>query len=191
MNDVKLPDLAKEFFDAIDKKVGPFDRPFQFRPFPFDSGGALNFLTVGAGREKFVTYVSWDLFGQEKQKRGKMGRYELLTTCDNEQWCLDVVTNIGRQTLIDLFEPGDTMDITPWGSPFGLQGMIFEEGFSTKIEVGLERENCGLLRCIGITDPELDFTRRHGTQALIECLKRSGIYPNTVLHRPSINLAMP
>ena len=188
---MNLPKLSKTFFDVIDKSIGPFDRPFQFRPFPFDSGGALNFLTVGAGREKYVTYVSWDLFGHEKQKRGKMGRFELLATCDNEQWCLDVLTNLGRQTLVEVFDPGDTMDISPWGSPFGLHGIIFEEAFSTKIRIGLRRENCGLLRCIGITKPELEFTRKHGTQALIESLKRAGVYPNTVPHRSSIDLASP
>jgi hypothetical protein len=183
---MNLTKLSKTFFDIIEKRIGPFDRPFQFRPFPFDSGGALNFLTVGAGREKFVTYVSWDLFGHEEQKRGKIGRFELLTSCDTEQWCVDVITNVGRQTLVELFEPGDTMDISAWGTRFGLDGIIFEEVFCTKIRIGLRHENCGLLRCIGITKSELEFAREHGSQALIECLKRNGIYPTTIPHRPSI-----
>ena len=184
---VNLPDLAEKFFKSIDKRVGPFDRPFQFRPFPFEAGGSLNFLTVGAGRA-LVTYVSWDLLGQQRQKRGKMGRYELLATCDSERWCWDVLTNIGRQTLLEVFEPEDSMEISQWGSAFGLSGVVFEEAFSARIRVGWQREPCGLLRCIGITQAELEFTQKRGAKALMERLKRAGIYPNTLVHRPSVNL---
>lgn len=187
---MNLETLAKQFFSIIDRGVGPFDRPFQFRPFPFDAGGALNFLTVGLGREKFVTYVSWDLLGHEQQKRGKLGRYELLAHCDDEQWCLNILTNIGRQSLVDVFEPGDTMDISPWikNTSWTTYGIIFEEAFSIQIKIGLKNEQCGLLRCIGITKDEFEFARLHGIDVLIALLKDSGIYPKTILNRASIEL---
>lgn len=103
--------LGKAFFRYLDENVGPFDRPFLFHPFPFDVGGALNFLTVGAGKERFVTYVSWDLLGHLEQKRGCLGPYELTCICDDGTWCAEVLTNVGRMTLSELFEPGHTVSV--------------------------------------------------------------------------------
>jgi Suppressor of fused protein (SUFU) len=180
--------LSKEFFRVMDERVGPFDRPFQFRVFPFDAGGALNLLTVGAGRgEPLVTYVSWDLLGHEQQKRGSFGRYELLATCDDEQWCSDVLTKIGRLGLEELFEPGDTLDIGQWVSVDApIQGVVFEEAFCAE----LQGERCGLLRCIGVTRAELEFAMRHSTPALVERLERAHVYPHTMVHRKeSVELA--
>jgi len=188
---MNLQKLAKSFFEEIDNEIGPFDRPFRFRPFPFDSGGALNFMTVGAGREPLVTYVSWDLLGNEKQKRGKLGRFELLTICDNEDWCIDILTNIGRQTLVEIFDSGDTMDVSPWMKRYSseLTGILFEESFSTDIRIGFWKHKCSLLRCIGITSQELEFSRKNGSQILVEKLKLSGVYPKTILGRKSVNLS--
>ena len=71
---MSVSELSKKFLHVIEERVGPFDRPFQLRVFPFDAGGALNFLTVGTGRsDPFVTYVSWDLSGHEQQKHGSLG----------------------------------------------------------------------------------------------------------------------
>jgi Suppressor of fused protein (SUFU) len=178
---MNVSQLSKEFFRAIDETIGPFDRPFQFRVFPFNAGGDLNFLTVGVGRhEPFITYVSWDLFGHEQQKRGSFGRYELLATCDDEPWCSDVLTKIGRLSLQEVFEPGDTLDIGPWvDAEASIQGIVFEDAFSTQ----LKHEHCGLLRCIGVTQPELEFAMRHGASAFVERLKRADIYPRTAIHR--------
>ena len=180
--------LAKEFFRVIDERFGPFDRPFQFQVFPFDARGALNLLTVGVGRsEPFVTYVTWDLFGHEQQKRGSFGRYELLATCDDAQWCSDVLTRIGRLGLAELFEPGDTLDIGQWVNVDApIQGVLFEEAFRTE----LLGERCGLLRCIGVTRPELQFAIKQGNRALMERLDRAHVYPHTMIHRKeSIELA--
>lgn len=189
--DTILPDFAKLFFDSIDKEFGPFDRPFQFRPFPFETGGALNFLTIGAGKEQIVTYVSWDLIGQAHKKLGNLGQYELLAVCDDEEWCLDIITNIGRQTLVEVFESGDIMDIYPWSKKYSsnISGMLFDEAFSIQIEHALEWRKYSLLRCVGITSQELEFARKYGSQILIDRLKSSNVYPKTILGRASVNLA--
>ena len=187
---MNISELSKEFFCLIDERIGPFDRPFRFRPFPFDAGGALNFLTIGSGQsELFFTYVSWDLFGHEKQKHGKIGRYELLATCNDEKWCLDILTNIGHLTLQEIFDPDDTLDIGPWvGVDAPIQGVIFEDAFSTQ----LKNERCGLLRCIGVTRPELEFAMKHDVPSLVECLKRAEIYPRTIVNRnSSAELSLP
>ena len=184
---MSVSQLAKSFFRHLDKNIGPFDRPFQFRVFPFEAGGALNFLTVGVGRGiPFVTYVTWDLLGNENQKRGSIGRYELMAISNDGDWCIDVLTKIGRQGLQEVFEPGDTLDIGPWVAPDSLiQGVVFEEALG----IELCREHCGLLLCIGITKAELEFAIKHGGTALIECLKRTDLHPRTILRRDSIELA--
>jgi len=187
---MKLPDLARAFFKVIDEKIGPVDRPIQFRPFPFESGGALNFLTIGSKHESFVTYVSWDLLGQANQKRGSLGRYELLAVCDDEKWCLNILTKIGKQGLQTVFNPGETLDVAPWtDSAATIQGVVFETALATQLGRGLEREACGVLRCIGITRPELEFATKEGATTLIKRLKRAGVYPRTMCRRASIDLS--
>ena len=186
---MNVSSASKEFFRLIDEHVGPFDRPLQFYVFPFDAGGVVNLLTVGIGRsEPFITYVTWDLFGHDQQKRGSFGRYELLATCDLEQWCSEVLTNIGRLGLQEIFEPGDTLDIGSWIRPEdALQGVVLEEAFSTHVDY----EHCGLIRCIGVTRPELEFARRHGVPILVQRLKRASIYPRTIARRrESVDLSV-
>lgn len=149
------------------------------------AGGALNFLTVGAlRREEFFTYVSWDLFGHEEQKRRRIGRYELLVLCDEERWCLDVLTHIGRQSLQEAFEPGDTLDIGPWvGVDASIQGVVFEEALCMELHHLPRPERCSLLRCVGVTRPKLEFAISRGVPALVEHLKRAGIPPRTIVQR--------
>ena len=57
--------LSKNFFQLIDERIGPFDRPFQFRPFPFDAGGSLNFLTIGAKNGE--PFIAWDILYDKNQ----------------------------------------------------------------------------------------------------------------------------
>jgi hypothetical protein len=182
-----ISSLADKFFKQIDEQFGPFDRPFLFRVFPFDAGGALNLLTVGARRESFVTYVTWDLFGHDEQKHGRLGRYELAAVCDDENWCIEILTKIGRQSLETVLNPGDTLDIGPWvDSSAVLQGIVFEEACSLRIRVGIHREQCGLLRCIGITRQELQYAKDNGVPSLIRLLQDAGIYPRTTINRSSV-----
>jgi hypothetical protein len=187
---MEVSDLAKAFFDVLDKAVGPFDRPMRFHIFPFGAGGAVNFLTVGAGRCKSVKYVTWDLLGDEGQKHGRLGRYEILTQCDDNAWCLNVITNLGRLGLSEKLEPGETVDIGAWVDPKdSLQGVALEEALSVVLGEGRHRENCGLLRCIGITRPELEFARQYGVEALFRHLRRADIYPRTITKRRSVDLS--
>src|SRR5882724_23864 len=184
-----LQGLAKAFFSAIEKELGPFDEPFQFHVFPFSAGGNLNFFTVGRGKP-FVTYVSCDLFEHPEQKRGSLGRYELLAVCDDEKWCNDILSDIGRQGLHEVFLPGDTLDIAALVDPdAALQGVVFEEAFYTTIGRFPKNEKASLLRCIGVTRNELAYARKHGVAALVKRLKAAKIYPGTIVNRDSVDLA--
>ncbi len=187
---MNLSDLTREFFGVVDQRIGPFDRPFQFRPFPFDAGGALNFLTIREHGDPFVTYLSWDLLGQPNQKRGSLGRYELLAVCDDEEWCLEILTSIGRQSLLEVLNPGETLDIAAWTKTDAtIQGVVFDEALRTHLGTGPRREACGVLTCIGVTRPELAFALRRGGTALVERLKQSGVYPRTMIQRASVDLS--
>ena len=188
---MNLPELSKKFFCAIEERLGPFNRPFQFQVFPFDAGGSLNFLTSGnSTQNEFVTYISWDLFGNHQLKHGSLGRYELLSTCDDAAWCRDILNKIGRQSLQEIFEPGDTLDIGAWvNADLPIQAVVFEEVLRLKIGA-LTRERCGLLRCIGVTRPELEFAVKRGTPVLLERLKQAGVYPRTMTcARPAVDLS--
>lgn len=51
-----------------------------------------------------------------------------------------------------------------------------------------DQEQCGLLRRIGVTRPELEFAIKEGTPSLVECLKRGHVYPRTELYTASVDL---
>jgi hypothetical protein len=183
--------LAEAFFRSLDEKIGPFDRPFHFRVFPFEAGGALDFLTIGAGRGEFVTYLTWGLLGNPEQKHGALGPYEIVVACNDEHWCLEVLTNIGRQGLQEVFEGGDTLDIGAWvGAAAPLQGVIFEEALFVELRDLPIPQTCRLLRCIGVTRREMEFAIRRGTESLIQRLRASGLYPMTNPKRGSLDLIL-
>jgi hypothetical protein len=69
-----------------------------------------------------------------------------------------------------------------------LQGVVFEEMLSAQLRAGLRLERCGVLRCIGVTQGELDFARIHGVPALLERLRQAGLYPRTQVRRATIAL---
>jgi len=179
-----IPKLARNFFNILNEKVGPFDRPIQFRIFPFDAGGDINLLTVGNAARHYVTYVTWDLFGHPEQKRGRLGRYELVASCDDPEWCRVALTHVGRLGLNELLESGCIVGIKDcFGAEPAIQGILLEEALSVKLRVGGEIEPCGLLRCIGITRPEMEFAMRGSAADLIQRLKLAKIYPNTDTRR--------
>jgi hypothetical protein len=84
---------------------------------------------------------------------------------------LDVA--FGHQHTLDL---GETVD-----SSEPLQGVVFESLASTRVQ----GESYGVLRCIGVTRPELEFGLKHGPSRLLARLKKAGIYPRTAVNRPS------
>ncbi|HON07758.1 MAG TPA: suppressor of fused domain protein [Verrucomicrobiota bacterium] len=181
-------ELANAYGDLLEKQFGPFD-PLEFHVFPFDAGGSIDFLTIGKGRERFVTYITCGLFVHPELKRGKLGYYELMVICDSEDWVLDNINNIARLSLMEVLEPNDTIDIGPYVSKEApIQGVLLEEVPLGPLEITVENEHYGLLRCIGITRPEMEYKLKYGAPALFEKLKNVGIYPKTIVNRDSIRL---
>jgi hypothetical protein len=140
-----LPQLADIFFNRIELEFGPFDRPFQFHIFPFEAGGSLDYFTVGRNSEQFVTYITWGLLGHSELKRGSLGRYELLAVCDDEDWCREILTNIGRMSLMSRLEPGETVDIGAWVQPTeAIQALVLDEAgrWDCGLEINMKIVGC-------------------------------------------------
>ena len=173
-----------QLFAPLEDLLGPIDRETIVAIIGFDMGGPLNFCTIG--RDKggpCITYVSCELAVRAEQQPSEFGRYELLTSCDDEQWVRSIVTDIGRMTLEAVFGHGHTMDIGPWvKADAPLQGVVFEKVCTCSIG----RESFGVLRVIGVSRGEMEYSHEHGVQALFKRLKASGVYPNTLVNRRSV-----
>jgi hypothetical protein len=174
----------RELFSPLESIVGPLDPETIVAIAGFDVGGPLSFCTVGAKtKRQFVTYVSCELAVREEQQPSESGRYELLCNCDDEDWVRRVASDIGRMSLETAFENGHTLDISPWVDPSAsIQGVVFERLY----EVRIENLPFAVMRVIGVTRTELDYTYENGVDELLERLKNAGVYPNTATQRASV-----
>jgi hypothetical protein len=80
---------------------------------------------------------------------------------------------------------GETMDIdsaTPAAS--NIKAFLLD----TYATLTLFERVYELRLCLGITKPELQFAMEHGSERLLELLKRRGVYPFTDLDRDSVQL---
>jgi hypothetical protein len=174
----------RHLFAPLEALLGPINRDTIVAIVGFDAGGPLNFCTIeGQGGGPCTTYVSCELVVRENQKPSEFGRYELMSTCDDERWVRSIVSDIGRMTLETAFGHGHTMDISGWaglGDP--VQGVIFEEACRCRIG-GVP---FGVLRVIGVSRPEMEYAQARGTKVLIRKLKAAGIYPSTLIRRSSV-----
>jgi Suppressor of fused protein (SUFU) len=81
------------------------------------------------------------------------------------------------------FGDGHTMDIGPWVEPnAAIQGIVFEKVYTAEID----GEDYSVLRCIGVTRPEMEFAQEYGAPALFDRLREVGIYPHTAVARDSV-----
>jgi hypothetical protein len=174
----------KDLFKPVVKQFGPLDRNSIMAIIGFDLGGPLNFSTVGREKKKaLITYISCELAVREDQRTGRIGPYELMTHCDDEQWVRSVISSVGRMTLDELFESAHTLDIGGWVKKSApLQGIFFEEFACVRIK----GKKHGILRCMGITRDEMEFAQSEGLGPLLMRLMKAGVYPNTMTRRKSV-----
>lgn len=168
---------------------GPVDRDTLMALVGFDEGGPLNFCTIGRDtRAPVITYVSCELAVREAQVPNATGRYELLASCEQEDWVRGILSNIGRMTLETAFNDGDTMDIGSWVNEgwFKPRPVIRGVLFKTEATARVDGNRYGILRCIGITRSEMEYAQSQGTPALIALLRQGGVYPHTVLDRKAV-----
>ena len=193
MDPSEYPRFYKALFAPLEGRIGPIDPKTIVALIGFDLGGPLNFCTIGAERKgQPVTYVSCELAVRPEQVPAKDGqfRYELLTSCDDERWVRSVLTALGRMSMSVAFDRGHTVDIAAviskelgpsGGDPSPIQGVLFTFAAGVEFEGG----RYGVLRCIGITRPEMDLCRSKGAVAVMDRLKNAGVWPHTLVRRAS------
>jgi hypothetical protein len=174
----------RDLFAPLAAQIGPIDRNTMFAIIGFDCGGPLNFCTIDADRGKrVITYVSCELAFRQEQIPSEVGRYELLCSCDDEQWVRSHLTDLGRMSFDTKFGHGHTVDIGVAVAPDApIQGVVFENQSSVTIDA----QSYGVLRVIGITRAEMDYKLEHGLSALVRVLKASHVYPDTLVDRASV-----
>ncbi len=174
----------RELFAPLEKQIGPIDPNTILAIIGFDCGGPLNFSTIGTSDgERTITYVSCELAVREEQVPSDFGRYELLCSCDQEQWVRSNVTNLGHMSMESKFGHGHTVDMGPVvGTDVPIQGVLFASECSSIID----GKSYGIFRIIGLTRSEMEYKQSRGLKALTTLLKKGGVYPHTIVDRESV-----
>lgn len=174
----------RQLFAPLEVQIAPLDPTTIFAIIGFDCGGPLSFSTIGAERgDCITTYISCELAVRKEQVPSKLGRYELLCSCNNEKWVRRHITNLGRLSLETELGHGHTVDLGETvGAKAPLQGVVLEKQSSTTIY----KRKYGIIRVIGLTRAEMDYKRVHGFPALKRLLKQGGVYPHTLVRRKSV-----
>ncbi len=178
-----------ELYSPLVATLGPTDSSAVLAIVGFAAGGPLNFCTFGRyANNSFVTYVSCELTLTTEQKPNAVGRYELLASCDSEEWVRSILSNTGRMSFNSVFKSMQTMDIGRWVNKGwfqrkpSLQALLFEQ----ECKVTIDGQDYGILRCIGITRDEMEYAKTHGSPALVSLLKKAGVYPHSITSRRSV-----
>jgi hypothetical protein len=185
MEERELYDLI---FAPVVASLGTFDACCLTAIVGFWAGGPISLLTIGREqKEPFVTYVTCELAVQEDQVPSDIGRYEILITCDDEDWAWTILTKVGQMTTEAAFGSGHTLDIGPWvGEDDTLQGLAFEE----LCRSSLGGENYAVFRLHGLTRDELNSAVQFGVTDVLERRKRDGVYPRTHVPQPHKRLEL-
>lgn len=177
----------EQLYAPLTRALGPLGPETIAAIVGFDMGGPLSFRTIG-GNSGFVTYVSCELAVRDEQQASSFGRFEVLATCDSEEWVRSVLTGVGAMSLEVAFDDGHTLDIGGWVNTGWLkrkpplQGLLFSEEYG----VNIDGQPYGVMRCVGITRQELKFAQSKSVPELVAKLSQAGIYPNTLVGRASV-----
>jgi suppressor of fused protein SUFU len=151
-------------------------------------GGSADVLIF----KKFVrgfTYVTADLTGPlSSQKRSRaLGNYELaICTRKNNTDAAALLARLAAFTLEMKFEPCETMDIGDALGTKTITALLFTHLAEKPVHFAFLKKKYGLMLCIGITQQEVLFTQKHGTDALLELLKKEKVFPYTMPDRKSV-----
>lgn len=128
-----------------------------------DLGGSPDFLIL----PNYVSgklYVTSELVGGTTQLKNSCGQYELaIAHADDEEWGIYFLSQLAYETLNEIYEDGDIMDISP-AVPEGstISALIFKR----IAEFDCLGEGANVLCCIGITHDELEFAFQFGIDEL-------------------------
>lgn len=156
---------------------------------PFQLGGAADVLIF----PEFIpgiTYVTAEMSGEDAgQRPSSIGNFELMI-CSRQEFkkAAELISNLARYTCDEVLEAGETLDIGTFFGDSNIHALLFTHPREQKTQFELLGNHYGLLLCIGITKEELAFKRAHGSQALLVALRVHGVFPYTILNRPSVPL---
>ena len=181
---VDYSSFYKNLYSPLVRSIGTIDPKTIVAIIGFDCGGPLNFCTIGAENSTgLITYISCELALNKSQKPNSSGRYEFLTTCNDERWARRILTEMGRMSCRGAFDDNHTVDFGPLVEPDDvIQGAIMKVECKTVID----EKVYGIIRCIGITRPELSYALKNGRKELISLLERTEFYPATITNRESV-----
>ncbi len=179
-----LWDKRKQVLEAI---LGPSTGTVLHSPVPLALGGIADVLTF-RHFVKGYCYVTADLTGGESgQLPTSLGTYEIVI-CVRKALPLaaNLVAQLGKYSLSNPLEPGETMDIGSYFGQRSVDALIFSPLSNPPEKFKVEEKKCGLLLCLGITRAELNFKMEYGSDALLKRLQKASIIPYTDIDRASV-----
>lgn len=150
----------------------------------FDGGGPVAMCVLdGPGDAGMTACVTCELAVRQTQKPCADGRFELLTVCDDRQWAQKVLTLVGKTSMNSGLDIGHTVDLSPALKMPGALDAVLLEPFSKRRIDGCDYS---LLRCVGISSPELAFAKQAGIESLRLKLIQANVFNATPCRRPSV-----
>jgi Suppressor of fused protein (SUFU) len=177
--------LYNAFVLAMERELGSKDESVIHAIVGFEFGGPPDMLRFrNPPGVKGIFYSTSDLLFFEKQPKSSLGTYEVaICMAKEDDWAEKLLFKLAQATVGEVFEVGDTADITAWVSPAcPIKGLIFTK----LISFGFEGQHFGTLLCVGITRAELDYAMEHNSEQLLTRLKTVGVFPITDTERSSI-----
>jgi Suppressor of fused protein (SUFU) len=167
---------------ALAQVFGPsYDQVFHAHH-PFALGGQADVMAFFHHLDG-VVYVTAELTGKPD---ACYTDYELMICHRSPQdWGPSVISRLAPYTQQAYIGAGESMDID---SATPAESRVKAFLFDTYARFTLFGQENELRLCIGITKPELEFKQQHGSERLLELLKRYGVYPFTDLERDSVPL---
>lgn len=168
-------------FGKPDDVVGHAVVPFSMGP---KHGGAAD-LVYFSNHIPGRLSVTAELIGCPEQKRNQLGNYELAIAHRDpkEEWGANLICRLAYYTLDAVVQPGETMCLdafAPQGS--AINALLFcDYGWFT-----LRGQSCGVLLCLGITEPERLACVEGKAAQVVKLLQDKGVYPYTDLTRKSV-----
>jgi hypothetical protein len=169
--------------DALAQVLGAGHDDVLHAPHPFSLGGQADVMAFYHHLEGAV-YVTAELTGKPD---ACYADYELMICHrSRDDWGPNVISRLAPYTQEAYIGAGESMDIDEATPPESRIKAFLFDTYGTFTLFGQDNE---LRLCIGITKPELQFKLKHGSEKLMELLKRHGVYPFTDLERDSVPLA--
>ena len=110
--------------------------------------------------------------------------HELLPQRFNTRlWAGGVLSLVGQTSMNTALDGGNTVDLSPAMKRTGTLDAVLLERFS---QSHIDGQDCGILRCVGISGQELSFARKAGIEALRQKLMIAGVYAATRCRRESV-----